>query len=216
MQVEILVPTTGKDITLGQYQKYASIETEENKNTPFILQKMLEIFCSVDLKDVAKVKYTDLLSISQTINKILNKEYPLTERFTLDNVEYGFIPLLEDISLGEYIDLDTNFSDWKSMNKAMSVLYRPVVDQRDNRYTIQEYEGTNNQLKEMPIDIVLGAVVFFYRLSQELLTATLNYLAMGDKLVKEQEEVLEKNGVGINQSMHLLKETLQSLNISLN
>ena len=164
----------------------------------------------------AKKEKVKNLLIYDAINKILNKEYPLTERFTLDNVEYGFIPLLEDISLGEYIDLDTNFSDWKSMHKAMSVLYRPVVDKRENRYTIQEYEGTNNQLKDMPIDIVFGAVVFFYRLSQELLTATLNYLAMGDKLVKEQEEILEKNGVGINQSMHLLKETLQSLNISLN
>ena len=60
MQLDILVPTNLREVTLKQYQKYAELETEENKNTSFLLQKMLEIFCNVDLKDVASVRYSDL------------------------------------------------------------------------------------------------------------------------------------------------------------
>jgi hypothetical protein len=215
MQVEVLVPTSLREVKLSQYQKYAKLETDENSNTPFLLQKMLEIFCNIDLKDVASVKYKDLLGVTTDLKLMLNKEYKLVKRFKLDDVQYGFVPLLEDISLGEFIDLDTNLANWETMHKAMSVLYRPIVDKKGDRYSIEEYKGTNDKLKEMPLDIVFGAVVFFYHLSQELLKATLNYLAVGETLDLDQQTVLEKNGDGINQSMHLLRETLQNLNISL-
>ena len=42
-------------------------------------------------------------------------------------VKFGFMPKLDDISLGEFIDLDKYISDWQQMHKALSVLYRPVV-----------------------------------------------------------------------------------------
>jgi len=124
--------------------------------------------------------------------------------------------MLEDISLGEFIDLDNYLGNWKTMHKAMSVLYRPVVEKKEDRYTIQEYEGANDKLLEMPLDIVFGSVVFFYHLSQELLKTTLNYLGQGQKLDWDQQLTLETNGDGISQSMHSLKATLQNLNISLN
>ncbi len=216
MQLDILVPTNLREVTLKQYQRYSELETEENKNTSFLLQKMLEIFCNVDLKDVAKVRYTDLINVTNDLSNILNKEYSLVQRFKLNGVEYGFVPMLEDISLGEFIDLDNYLGNWKTMHKAMSVLYRPVVEKKEDRYTIQEYEGANDKLLEMPLDIVFGSVVFFYHLSQELLKTTLNYLGQGQKLDWDQQLTLETNGDGISQSMHSLKATLQNLNISLN
>ena len=44
-----------------------------------------------------------------------------------DEVEFGFIPKLDNISLGEFVDLDSYMSDWDNMHKAMAVLYRPVT-----------------------------------------------------------------------------------------
>ena len=52
----------------------------------------------------------------------------------------GFIPKLDDISLGEYIDIETNISDWQKMHKAMAVLYRPVNFKLGNKYGIAPYE----------------------------------------------------------------------------
>ncbi len=216
MQLDILVPTNLREVTLKQYQKYAELETEENKNTSFLLQKMLEIFCNVDLKDVARVRYSDLINVTNDLSNILNKDYSLTQRFKLDGVEYGFVPILEDITLGEFIDLDNYLGEWTNMHKAMSVLYRPIVEKKQERYTIQDYEGANEKLIEMPLDIVFGAVVFFYHLSQELLKTTLNYLGQGQELDLDQQAALQLNGDGISQSLHSLKATLQNLNISLN
>jgi hypothetical protein len=155
------------------------------------------------------------MDVTEDLLKMLSKDYGLVNRFKLKGVEDGFIPILEDISFGEFIDLDNHLGNWKTMHKAMSVLYRPIVKQKEDRYTIKEYEGTNNDLREMPLDIVFGSLVFFYHLSQELMKVTLNYLSTGKELDLDQQAAFQQNGDGISQSLHSLRETLQGLNISL-
>jgi len=65
----------------------------------------------------------------------------------------------------------------------------------------------------MPLNVVMGAVVFFYHLGIELSKASLNFLEMEVKRAKTShlKEALEQNGVGISQFMDSLKETSQSL-----
>ena len=55
-------------------------------------------------------------------------------------VEYGFIPDLDEVSLGEYIDLDNNASKWEQMHVAMNVLYRPIKTSKVGKYNIEEYD----------------------------------------------------------------------------
>ena len=50
MKIEINVPDTLKEITLGQYQKFEKLNTKENQDSTFLLQKMVQIFCNLDLK----------------------------------------------------------------------------------------------------------------------------------------------------------------------
>ena len=64
----------------------------------------------------------------------------LVTKFRLDGVEYGFIPDLNELSFGEYIDLDTYLGDWENIHTAMNVLYRPINSKKGDRYTIQEYD----------------------------------------------------------------------------
>jgi len=214
MKVEINVPDSLKEITLDQYQRFEKLNTEENKESTFLLQKMVEIFCNLNLKDVANIKYKSVQEIIVHLNKIFDQKHSLTPTFTLGNVEYGFIPVLDDMSLGEFIDLDENLSKWDNMHKAMSVLYRPIKFKKDKKYNIEEYKGMNDKLKYMPLDIVFGSMVFFYHLSNELTQTILNYLQkeLPKNLTTQQKEVLHQNGVdGINRSMVLLKEMLPSL-----
>ena len=214
MKVEINVPDTLKEITLDQYQRFEKLNTEENKESTFLLQKMVEIFCNLNLKDVANIKYKSVQEIIVHLNKIFDQKHSLVPTFTLGNVEYGFIPVLDDMSLGEFIDLDENLSKWDNMHKAMSVLYRPIKFKKDKKYNIEEYKGMNDKLKYMPLDIVFGSMVFFYHLSNELTQTILNYLQkeLPKNLTTQQKEVLHQNGVdGINRSMVLLKEMLPSL-----
>ena len=215
MKVEIWIPEHLSEITLGQYQKFEKLNTDENKESAFLLQKMVEIFCKLNLQDVLQIKVKSLNGVVAHLNNIFEKEYPLVNKFSLHGVEYGFIPVLDDMTLGEYIDLDSSLNDWQDMHKAMSILYRPRKFQKRNKYQVQDYKGIENAevFKEMPLDITFGAMVFFWSLKNELLVNILNYLQKGtrSKLTYHQQEILEQSGVGINQSMDLLRAMLPSL-----
>ena len=213
MKIEINVPDNLNEITLGQYQRFEKLNTKENQDSVFLLQKMVEIFCELNLKDVATIKYKSVQEIVMHLNKVFDTKHSLVATFELDGIELGFIPVLDDMTLGEYVDLDENLGDWQTMHKAMSVLYRPVTYKKGHKYQIEEYTGINEEaMKRMPLDVVFGAMVFFYNLNNELVQTILNYLQKEtEKLTTHQKELLEANGVGINQSMELLKEMLPSL-----
>jgi hypothetical protein len=215
MKIDILVPQSLNDITLEQYQKFEAINTDDNSNTSFLLHKMVEIFCDLDLKDIAKIKFTYVQQIINDLNVMFDQEPKLIPMFNLNGITYGFIPKLDDMTLGEYIDLDNTLSDWQTMHKAMSVLYRQVTVKKDNRYQIEDYESSKHAeaFKQMPLDVVMGCLVFFYNLNNELLQTTLNYLSreMEENLTTEQQQILEKSGIGINQFMVWQRAMLPSL-----
>ena len=209
MKVDIYMPTSLDDITLGQYQKFYRM-SDGKDNNDFLNQKMVEIFCRIDLKNVVKIKYHSLNKILKHIDNLFQKKQPLKKTFTYNKKEYGFIPKLVDITFGEYIDLDNYLSDWENMHKAMSVLYRPVNYKSSGKYIIDDYEGANENMKDMPLSVVMGSLIFFYSLSKELSINTLKSLT--EKEVNSlSKQTLEGSGAGISLYMELLEETLGTL-----
>ncbi|QDP49254.1 MAG: hypothetical protein Tp156SUR476192_1, partial [Prokaryotic dsDNA virus sp.] len=113
-----------------------------------------------------------------------------------------------------FIDLDKYISDWQQMHKALAVLYRPVVFEKKDLYLIEDYEGSEKYADVMldaPVNVALGATVFFYRLGSELSKHMMGYLEKQLKVDSELQQTLEQNGVGINQFTDLLKATQQNL-----
>lgn len=214
MKIELTIPTTLNDIKLAQYQKFLSI-AKDNEESEFLQQKMVQLFCGIDLKDVAQIRYKDVAEITANINNLFTKENHLIQRFKMGGVEFGFIPNLDEMSTGEYMDLDTYITDWDTMHNAMAVLYRPITNKLGNKYQIEEYKGSITYAEVMrhaPLDVVLGAMVFFYNLGNDLLKSTINYLEKN----QEVQDILTKHnlenvGDGIQVSMLLLKETLEDL-----
>jgi hypothetical protein len=217
MEIEVKVPENLSEITLGQYQKYLKIQEGDNDDM-FIAQKMIEIFCNIELKYVTKMRWKDVQEITLTLSNMFDEDSKFTKMFTLDQVQYGFIPNLDEITFGEFVDLDSYLQDWDQMDKAMSVLYRPVNINVRGRYNIDEYDGTlNEHLKEMPLSVALGAVFFLLNLGKELSQVMMDYLDKG--VLKDHLQVKEglmQNGIGIAAFTKQLKETLKNLNISLN
>ena len=215
MKLEINIPTELKEIKLSQYQAFLKL-AKDNPESEFLQQKMVQLFCGIDLKDVAQIKYNTVKDISESLGALFSKEHKFIPHFKMGGVEFGFIPNLEEITFGEYTDLDTYISDWSQMNKAMAVLYRPIVKKGfGNTYEIEKYNGSitySDVMKHAPLDVVLGAVIFFYHLGNELLNATLNYLEENQEVQNIlNKHSLEKGGDGIHQYMLLVKENLESL-----
>ena len=211
MKAYIDVPDSLSDIKLRQYQKFVK-ETKDNEDTDFIQNKIIEIFCNVRASDVKKIKYTDIKKISNRINKLFEEKPALVRNFNLYGVNYYFIPNLEEISLGEYIDIDTYISEWDNIHIAMNVLYRPLKQKLKEKYLIEDYNENNNTvLQDMPLDAVMSSIFFFYHLGNDLLKVIVNYLQNNQEIQQALDQTSVKSGDGITVSMLSLKETLRNL-----
>ena len=178
---------------------------------------MIEIFCSVPEAVVRSMKATDIAEICEIINTMFDTDSQLISKFTLKGVDYGFIPELDNMSFGEYMDLDTFIGDNDNLHRALNVLFRPIKLNKGSRYIIEDYEPNDSELaKDFPLDVVLGAIVFFYTLGKDLSTVMLNSLDKKNEKDLAQYLISQQSMDGSIQSMQSLTEILQSLKISLN
>ena len=220
VEVEISLPKSINDIKLKDYQRYMKVyeANKEVDDANFLELKLLEAFCEIDLLTANQMPFETFDFALEHMSNVFKQKTPLTRRFKMkgtDGVtaEFGFIPNLSKMSLGEYVDLDTYISDMENMHKAMAVLYRPVHNSWEGKehYRIAEYEGTEKYaevMKEMPLGIALGAMVFFYRLGMKLSKHMMDYslqMLETQELSEEQSQRLQKDMDGIKASMHLLE-----------
>lgn len=214
MKVKLTVPTSLSEIKLKDYVRFMNVVKGSN-DAEFINQKMVECFCGIDLKDVAKISLSDLDGLVEHFNKLFESKGKFIERFKFKDKEFGFIPNLDKITNGEYMDIDSNISDVNNYHILMGIMYRPIQHTYKHKYDIEPYDPDNinfDELKELTLDIVLPALVFFYRLGIELLKVLPRFLEEEMNKMSTQKSINSvKSGDGINASIHLLKETLPSL-----
>ena len=214
MELKLNIPNSLNEITLGQYQEFEKLDLT---NDSMVHLKMIEIFCKVPEIVVRNINAIDVTDICDVINNMFDTKHQLINSFKLGKQEYGFIPNLDDISFGEYIDLDTFIGDTETLHRAMNVLYRPIDLKQGNRYTLKEYDpDTNETAKDFPLDAVLGAIVFFYSLGKDLSLTMMNSLDKANQETLAQHLISHPSTDGTTASLQSLTEILQSLNISLN
>ena len=222
MEVQIKVPTSLNEIPLKHYQDFLKVQ-RDSTDEEFVAQKMVEIFCGIRLVEVVKIKLTSLNELIAHFTQLFNQVPKFTPKFKIGDIEFGFIPELEEITFGEYVDLDSHLQSWDKFHKAMAVLYRPIKTRSGDKYEIAEY-NPNKDMEELmqyaPLDVCIAASVFFWTLESDLLQATLNYLETEMKKENSLSQTLAKqlnlanDGDGISQFMHSLKEMSQGLTIS--
>ena len=216
MKASITIPNHLSEITLKQYQDFVKIKSEDE----YLLQcKMIEIFCNVPYKDVLTIKLSDAEEITNTLNGMFEDKPKLVQSFKMNGKNYGFHPDLQDMTLGEYIDVDTFIGDWENIHTAMNVLYRPIKQRSGGKYLIEDYNtDTKEQMLNMPLEAVISSVFFLFHLGMDLsLLVTNRYLEEGEAEKQPQsQQGLDKSGDGLVQYTNSLKEILQDLKISLN
>lgn len=203
MKFEVTVPSDINQLTLEQYQEYLRIEEPDNYD-------IFSVFLGVSKDAIRKIKLSEVKKVSAHLIGLFNVEHDLQRTFFLDGVEYGFIPSLDDISLGENDDIQAYMQDWDNMHRAMAVLFRPIKTKKKDSYLIEDYEGSSryaDKMRNMPLGVALGATVFFWNLLTDLLNYIPNYI---QDQVKSQNLSL-KNGEDITEYIHLLKATLPEL-----
>lgn len=206
----LILPENINEITLGQYQRFELLNKRTDLNELSYNKRVIEIFTELKYRDIGNISNKDYTDILLQLNTAMNQECKFENTFKIQDVEFGFIPNFDDLgtdeqqalNTGEYID-GIGYLEVENFHKLMAVLFRPItkIDKFGN-YEIESYNGTKHYasiMKLMPMNIVNGALGFFFQLSNELRehiqrsTAEVELL----KVVKHQD--ISKNGVGIAQ-----------------
>jgi hypothetical protein len=160
-----------------------------------------------------KIPVNDFAEIVEQLAKVLDQKPQRVKTFKMDGVEYGFIPNLDKMTIGEHATIDSLLGSDENLALLMSVLYRPITKKIYPFYQIEDYDGDESKaelFKDVRMDVVTGSILFFWSLSKELLSNILLHLeSKAMREGKSLEEVSTSAGVGFS---HLLdyRESLAS------
>ena len=112
------------------------------------------------LKDVA-------ILMSKLSELQAEKNTELKKIIEIEGQQYAFHPNLDELSLGEYADIETFIKAGleKKMPEIMAVLFRPITEKEKDVYAIAAYDGKiairAEKMKQMSAEQVQSALVFF-------------------------------------------------------
>jgi trehalose/maltose hydrolase-like predicted phosphorylase len=177
--MKINIPENISEVTLGQFQKYMEL-LERDLDIMTFNKRKVSIFTNVPYKELLfkSIRAVDFERISKQVDLALNTAVSFESTFKLDGLEFGFINDFEEISLGEFADLEKYQTSQNDLHNLMAILFRPIRNKAHGRYEIESYKGTAEyaeQMKLMPLNIANGALVFFLNLANELEDYTLKY-----------------------------------------
>ena len=190
------------DVTLDKWIKLIDLrtksKTKEAEGTIALLSDIpKQLIKKLPLRDVAVL----MGKAAETQSK---QDNVLLKVFKIDGIEYGMHPDLSSLTLGEYADMENFIKSGieKNMPECMAILFRPIIEKKNNAYTIEAYDGNINVraeiMKKTKAEQVQNALVFFYHLGKTLSEILpLCFKDQADKIMKKyQIQDLLKNGVG--------------------
>lgn len=200
--LKVVLPENISEITLEQYQKYTALIKRDSLPKVEFDRRKISIFTSIPYRNIKDISQKDYDGVLSQIDKALNVDAPFKNKFTLNGVTYGMIPNFDKISNAEFVDLSEYGTDIETLHKLMSIIFRPVTNSDAlGNYVIEPYTGTEkygNTMKDMPINIVNGALEFFFLLAKELRIHTQRYTDQLQAKVEVLQATL-KSGAGMQQ-----------------
>jgi len=137
--MRVVIPTDLKEITLSQFRRYQKVAQDNPEDETYVCIQMVAIFCNLEVADVMKIPALEFADIVKTIALTLDQSPLLTRTFKLNGVNYGFIPNIEKISLGEHATIDTCLGKDELTELMLSVMYRPIKRKAAEYYEIEPY-----------------------------------------------------------------------------
>jgi hypothetical protein len=192
-EIEIIVPENWSEVSLKKYQNYTRL-VEGLEDEDQIVINSISALCDVPADVVSRLKVSDIRKLYKKLGRLIsvpvNKE--VFNKITIKGVTYGFHPNLDEMSLGEFVDLEENTQDGVlNLHNILAILYRPITEEKNNKYNIEPYNEKHilnaPLFQDVSIDVVNGVMVFFYRLGTKFIRNSNSYL---DKnLLKYLQEV---------------------------
>jgi len=188
MSIKVSIPADYSSISVKQYLDYHAAKSD--------IDKLVSI-SNLLKEQVEQIPFQHLPTLLGAFQETLqNESAKFFETITIKDKDFGFIPDLYSISMGEYADISTWASDVNTnIVKIMGTLYRPIDKRVGAKYTIIPHSKQNRELVEdyveqMTLEQFNGALLFFSTLLSELNNTSLDYLETEvKKLMTEAEQL---------------------------
>ncbi len=203
--MKVILPENIKDITLGQFQKYNELLKRDDLDEYNFNKRKIEIFSNIKRNEIDNISIEDYKDIIFVIDYALNQNVDFEPLFFIDDIEFGFIPNLDKITMEEFVDISNYGSEVETLHKLIAVLFRPVKNKDIfGNYKIYDYKGSekfSNIMKRTPLSVVNGALVFFSNLANELTSFTQRFIEEEQARESKQATTLI-SGDGMQQLMN--------------
>lgn len=188
MSIKVSIPADYASITVKQYLDYKQAKND--------IERLASV-SNLTKEQAEQIPFQHLPTLITAFEEtLLNESAKFFETITIKDKDFGFIPDLYAISMGEYADISTWASDVNAnIVKIMGTLYRPIDKRVGKKYTIIPHSKQNRELVEeyveqMTLEQFNGAMLFFSTLLNELNNTSLDYLETEvQKLTKEMEQL---------------------------
>jgi hypothetical protein len=213
------------EITLRKYlelQNFIGEETQENKFN------IVSIITECPVSELRKLSFSDWTLVYNecifhiTFSTTTENIKPI---ITFEGIRYS-LPDVNDITIGEYIDLDLIIQAEKTdrrLNEIAAILYRPIISEKKGLVRIEPYDGQEVKHRaelflDLPVSAIKSANAFFLRSAKSLqknLLASLNLKETLNNLPPEDQEHLqnllqqELGGSSLTEFQDLLQSTLE-------
>ena len=190
------------DVTLEKWLKLIDLETGSKTKEA---EETIAALSDIPKQLIKELSIKDVAVIMRRIAELQQKQDSSLKRIVkINEVEYGFHPDLDSITLGEYADIETFIKNGieTQLPELMAVLYRPITEKKNDIYTIAAYDADirmrTEEMKQMSAEQVQSALVFFWRLGSELLLILPSYLMdrLTEMMKQSQQNPSQKSGDG--------------------
>lgn len=194
MKVKFSIAANAKAVTLGKYIDYQNA-VDKMERVRIITGKSMD-----NIRLMQSQVIDEIIMRFEAAIKLGSNDFERKVR--VGAIELGFIPNLNELTFGEYIDLDTHctgiYKDGKingvAAHKMMCILYRPIKAKFGKYYDIEAYNPNakrkyEDEVLQLTLDHVLNVLLFFSSLEIELYNTSLEFLAKEiTEIVKEMTQ----------------------------
>ena len=188
------------EVTLEKWMQLIDVETGSKTKHA---EETIAALSDIPKKLVKELSLTDINILMGKVAELQKKEGSLLKKiFEIDGVEYGMHPNLDDITLGEYADIETFIKDGleKNMPEIMAVLFRPIIERKNDIYTIEAYTGDigirAEEMRKMSAEQVQDALVFFCHLGMVFVKTMPLFLKEQTQKLKNQLQMITSQNAG--------------------
>jgi hypothetical protein len=171
------------ELSIGNYVKI--FKKKDLFDDEYFAAELISMLTGADFDDLMEASKDEIKFLSNELIKLIPVERPtFTDRFTLDGIEYGFIPEWKKMTFAEFADLDTLMTKKPMelldyLHIVTAIMYRPIIQSKEKgNFKIEKYNQETLQDRaelfknKLDIEVALGAQFFFILFAMNFLDFT--------------------------------------------